>query len=222
LRWFGQAIDLTPDNVEAYSSLGDALFMKGDFEESTAAYQASLDLKPTAMTLASIGDVKYHQGKYEQAYLLHQQAVEKAPGNYLCWSKLGHTRRQLYRHDEGTDEIFDTTAQLARKSLVVNPRDAMAWLVLAQALAYLNRSDEALLALRRSIELAPENLAIKYQSAIVWNELDDSGRALEALTEAVKGGYSMHVIVSNPELSEHTARERFKTFSARHKVSGAS
>ena len=220
LRWFRKAIDLTPDNVEVYSSLGMTLFMKGDFTAAIAAYRHSLELKPTAAALASLGDVYYHLADFEQAFLLHQQAVDKIPASYQGWSRLGNSRRQLYRHDEGTNEIFSRASDLAHKSLVVNPRDARAWLTIALARAYQNRNDQALLALRRSIELAPENLDIKYQSAIVWNALGDSGRAIDALADALRQGFSAQVIVSNPELSSLIKQDRYRQLTKQQTAPG--
>lgn len=209
-HWYRSAIELTPDNVDVHSDLGVAMFLKGDFQQAITAYRQSLALKPTAPALTNMGDAYYHLGDFEQAYLLHQRAVEAVPENYLYWSNLGNSRRQLYQPDEGTDQIYRKARELARKSLVVNPRNATAWLVIGLANAYLKEPDDAVLALRRGMEMAPDNLDMKYQSALVWNALGDASQALGLLETVIKGGFSISVIESNPELKTLIEKPRYQ------------
>ncbi|HBE92433.1 MAG TPA: hypothetical protein DDW55_07865 [Gammaproteobacteria bacterium] len=192
------------------STKKDAPLTSCRLEKLRLVYHRSLELKPTAPALTNMGDVYYHIGNFEQAYLFHQRAVDAVPENYLYWSNLGNSRRQLYEHDEGTDQIYSRAIDLARKSLVVNPRNATAWLVIALANAYMKQNDEAVLALRRSLELAPENLDMKYQSALVWNALGDTSRALDVLEEALVDGFSLAIIESNPELKTLIEQPRFQ------------
>jgi tetratricopeptide (TPR) repeat protein len=200
IRWYREALELTPDNAEVHASLGVAMAMKGEFQQALAAYNHSIALKPTAAALTSMGDAYYHNGNYAQAFLMHQRAVEMAPGNFLGWLNLGNTRRQLYPHDKGTDQIYDKVVELARGSLVVNPRNASAWLAIALAKARLKQKDEAILSMRRGLELSAGNLAMRYQSAVVWSAMGDAERALDIIEELLADGISVRLIESDPAL----------------------
>ncbi len=73
--------------------------------------------------------------------------------------------------------------------LLQSPDDARQRMVYATALAEVGRKDEALREGAQAQELSPNDPLMLYNVACVYSRLGDTGRAIEALRQAISAGY---------------------------------
>ena len=55
-------IDLVPDNQTAYTNLGAALYMLGDYAGATGAWRRNVDLSPSKTAYSNLGLAEYYAG----------------------------------------------------------------------------------------------------------------------------------------------------------------
>lgn len=71
-----KAIQVNPNDVDAYNQLGLALYRQGNFLDAIAAYEAALKINPSlAEVYSNLALALYKQGKVAEARTAYQQAV---------------------------------------------------------------------------------------------------------------------------------------------------
>ncbi|MEZ5961815.1 MAG: sulfotransferase [Hyphomonadaceae bacterium] len=180
---FARAIALRPNYGEAHSNLGNVQRDAGQLAAAEASYRRSLALQPEEVgPLFNLITVLEEQGKLEEADQVIQRAeaaarrvLEVQPENAEAANVLGLACVALGRHDEAVEAF----KRAAARTGYVDP-----WINLGNSLKNLGRMDEALAALDRARELAPQSaaplLAIT-QVKVFRNDDDPHLAALEAL-----------------------------------------
>lgn len=83
------AIELTPDNAEAYSNLGTALQEQGNLAESIKSFQEALSLNPNyASALNNLGNALLVQGDLERAIECYRHSMSLDADNLSTLSNL--------------------------------------------------------------------------------------------------------------------------------------
>src|SRR2546423_4133851 len=113
-------------------------------------------------------------GKFADAEAMYVKALDRAPNEPEALHLFGVLRHQQGRHSEAAD--------LVRRAVQINPRDADAHTNLASICRALKDAEGAILAGRRAVELQPNspeawnNLALALK---MKNERDEAMRALQ-------------------------------------------
>jgi arylsulfatase A-like enzyme/Tfp pilus assembly protein PilF len=113
-----------PDNVTAWTQLGDLLSLDGEYHEAAGAYARATELDPRSGKVAvNLGFCLEQLGREHEALELYRQVrpddPEHARGRHLRWGLL----QRLGRGEEAARE--------AREALASDPRDGGALLLLA-------------------------------------------------------------------------------------------
>jgi len=64
--------------------------------------------------------------------------------------------------------------------------------------------------LQQALALAPADVSLMYQAAIIYEQLHDRERALEWIGKAIQKGYSRDLIERSPDLAQLRADPRFQ------------
>jgi len=148
---------IDPDNEMAWINMGNTLSMLNRTDEAVQAYRSALNIidemikaDPQNATLwTSRGLLLHNVGDYEQSVLAFDNATAIDPTYEMAWKMKGVIlSSELSRHEEA-NAAFD-------RALEINPSDPLTWLARGNALAALNRQDEAEAAYAKARELGYE------------------------------------------------------------------
>src|SRR5215469_5191799 len=143
-----RAIASDPRYADAYFRLGIALEKRGDNSGAIAAYDRATKLLPS-LTEAwfRAGALVYTLGHHDNAIGCFRRAA--ATGGKTSFGLLGKARALLI------EDRNQEAEQVLRQTLVVDPRNAMAYDLLGNVLSELGRFDEARACFERAIAIAP-------------------------------------------------------------------
>ncbi|MEG3892053.1 tetratricopeptide repeat protein, partial [Microcoleus sp. Z1_A1] len=117
---YDKALEIKPDNHEAWNNRGNALGKLGRREDAIADYDKALEIKPDFHKAWYNRGVKLRKlGRREDAIADFDKSLEIKPDLYEAWFYRGVTLGDLGRHE---DAIADYD-----KALEIKPEDLEAW-----------------------------------------------------------------------------------------------
>jgi tetratricopeptide (TPR) repeat protein len=155
-----------PQSLPARISLAQAHAKRQNWEAAAAACRQALDLHPDDdIALNLLAACLRKQGKLPQAVETYQKSLRQNPQNAETRYQLGSCYYQLKQTAAAMDEL--------RTAVRLRPNYADAWRELGQF--HLQENDpEALVCLRRAVELAPEDGAAQRLLAEAQKRLEKS------------------------------------------------
>jgi tetratricopeptide (TPR) repeat protein len=159
-----------PKSWLAYSSLGDELIHRGEFDEAMEQYDKAIELNPNDVNaLVSAGNALFGRKRYTEAMELYTRALRLNPNN-----PESHVNLAVILANEGR---MDEAIEHDHAALKLNPRHVAAHVNLAVTLARQGKYPEALEHYREAIAINPERPLNRINMAIT---LDAMGRHDEA------------------------------------------
>ena len=195
---FEKAASLKPNDYRDYSNLGAASLYEGKDEEATRAFERSIAIRPSHMAYDNLGVAYLRLRKFDQAARSTQEALKLEDGDYQAWGNLGDAYYYGGNHAAAT-ESYQKAISLAEQKLKTNPRDTEVLSDLANYWAMLGDRSRALDYLDRSL-VGNKDKELLFQAALVYNQLHETGTALEWLSKALAAGYSKSVVSKTPNL----------------------
>jgi tetratricopeptide (TPR) repeat protein len=128
-EYLSKAVELEPENADAWRELGDALLNFGRMKEATGAFRQAVELRPNDVgSLVHLAHAAYAAGDPEEAIGHIRQAVERDPNS------LGARRAllEIYRAAKRPEDALAAAEELAES----DPSDPLAALDVAEL--YLN------------------------------------------------------------------------------------
>jgi Flp pilus assembly protein TadD len=145
---FQRAVAGNPRYTDAYFRMGIAFEKLGDLRGAILAYDRATELLPSlAEAWFRAGALVYTLGHRKEAIGCFRRAA--ATGRKSRFGRLGAARALL------TEERDEEAERLLRRTLAVDPTNAMAYDLLGNLLAEFGRFDEAYDSFARAIALAP-------------------------------------------------------------------
>jgi tetratricopeptide (TPR) repeat protein/TolB-like protein/tRNA A-37 threonylcarbamoyl transferase component Bud32 len=208
---FRRVVSLTPDNPRGHSNLGAMYQMQGQTQQAIQAYRTSLALGPDYRVASNLGTLLfYYEHDYAAAAEAFEQALALNNADYRIWGNLAAAYKWAGQ-PEKSRATYLKAADLGRRQLGVNPRDAEVLLNLANYHAELKDSLQARQYLQQGMQLAGTDGYLLFLVATAYQELGDSNRSLAWLRRAVDAGYSREEIARVPELASLRQDPRFKS-----------
>jgi tetratricopeptide (TPR) repeat protein len=143
-----RSVASNPRSADAYFRLGIALEKTGDIGGALGAYDRATQLLPSlSEAWFRAGAIVYILGHRDEAIGCFRRA--EMTGGRSSFGRLGKARALLIE-DRNQD-----AEQILRETLVVDPRNAMAYELLGNLLSEIGRFDEARACFERAIAIAP-------------------------------------------------------------------
>ncbi|MCE2396545.1 tetratricopeptide repeat protein [Candidatus Poribacteria bacterium] len=179
---YSRAIELNPNNPNAYNNRGVAYSAKGDFERTIEDYTKAIELNPNyAVAYSNRGGVYYLKEEYESAIVDFTKATELNPDYAVAHNNRGVA---YYLKEEYESAIADFS-----KAIELNPNYAIAYN--NRGRAYEPDSSSSKHAVIRAIKdynpaigLNPELAPAYYNRGAAWLRLREWERAISDLTVA--------------------------------------
>lgn len=208
---FREVVRLTPDNYRAYSNLGGVYFYLKRYDEATETLQKSLDLQPTSRAYSNLGTIQYNQTKYADAARNFERAIKLNERDYELWRNLAETYRWIPADKDKAKDAYTKAAELGEERRRVNPRDGTILKNLAEIYARIGNRSAALPLLEQAIKSSPTDVNVMMSAASIYDSLHDRNKALEWVGKALRNGYPIEKIDSDPQLADLRADPRFQT-----------
>lgn len=195
-----KVMELTPDNASAHRNLGSALYQLERYDEALSALRQSNEIKPNAMAFYNLGTVLFNLDRYGECVDAFEKAVALTPADPWTWGNLGNACRRIPGQEKRMRHALETAIALMKERLDRGPGEGEDWARLAGWLANLERRDEAERAIRRALELSPENVLCMVEAGLTMLRIGTRAEAIEWLRRAVRSGYSIDRLRRSPDL----------------------
>jgi protein O-GlcNAc transferase len=169
---YRKAIKLEPKLVQAHNNLGHVLNQRGRFDDAVESLEQAIRLRPDlAQAYNNLGDAMRGQSRRSAAIASYRQAVHLNPNLQAAWDSLGSLLMSNREHSAAVEAFRRSTSIRATPGALVD---------LGLAAAGVDQYDEAIDALRKAIQLAP-NSSMPYR--VLGTMLRWCGRLDEAIAE---------------------------------------
>ena len=138
--------------------------------------------------------------RYSEAADAMKRATELDPHNDVLWRNLGDSYRQIPTRASEANSAYEKALRAASDELSVNPNNSEVRSGIALYDAHLGRKEDAEISISKALKLSPRDSDVLFTSALVYEIIGNRNRALEAINQAVKAGYSVEEIGKEPEL----------------------
>lgn len=205
---------LTPDSPLVHRNLGGVYIALGRFADAEREFVRSIQLAPTVTVYTNLGALYIFQGRYRDAIGAMEKATQLAPPAYryahVMWANLADAYR--YTPDEAVKApgAYHKAIEAAEQQLAFEPDNAELLSNVAVYWAKLGDRDKALDEIARAMRFAQGNRNISFHACIVYELAGARERALAALGDAIRGGYSRDEIEKDPELSKLRQDSRYQ------------
>jgi serine/threonine protein kinase/tetratricopeptide (TPR) repeat protein len=206
---FEQVTKLEPKLPMGWINLAAVSCTVGNYDGCIQASQKVNELHPDPVAYQNIALAYYFQHKYAPAREAAQKAVDLSPNNQVFYGILADTYRAA-GDTAKANEFYDKAMTLALHDLQVNPRDPQTNGNLAVYYARRGSEARAMDFIKRARALDPTSGDALYQNAlidVVYQHPDD---AVANLVLAVKNGYSLHFVGSDPDFKVLESNPAFK------------
>ena len=178
----------SPGNLTGLSLLAQIELVNGDPKRAVALYEELIRRSSQFGYLSNLGLAYLFLRDLDRAEQSFRGAWQKQPKNPFATLNLADACQLLGRKREA-GELYRLTLRLAAE----DPTADSNWQIFstrAQALAHLDRSDEAVEAIQGALRLAPANPQVAYEASLVYILLGDRASALfnakKSLTQGIE------------------------------------
>lgn len=180
-----KAIELNPNNASDLSLLGWVYKLNGQYEEAMNSFIEATKLnQDNNINWYAIGDLLYIQGAYEEAAEYLKKSIELGNNGLNAWELLGNAYSELENYPEAV-ECYDYI--LNSGEFEFNTDFAIKFGInYGVALAYLNRTDEAIEMHKQVLDLDPDNETAKNNLQILQSS--NGGVSLNGVVSGISKG----------------------------------
>ncbi len=206
---FSHVVSLAPDSFTGYYNLGAVRIQEGKYSEAVPLLQKSLSIRPTANALSNLGMAYFQMRRYPESAAQFEQAVKLDPNDYTMWGNLADAYYWAPGKRPDAAPAYGTAISLAQENLRLNPHDAPLLGYLAEYHAMRGERKPALEHLSACLRLQPRRPDLLLNAGIVYLQLGDTNRALDALEQAVSLGLSPQILRDTPNFDALNNNSRF-------------
>ena len=203
------ALTVAPDNVLVLRNLAAAYFLLDRPDEAASALQRALETRPTAAIYTNLGTIRFFQGRYTDAVPAFEKAVALGANNPQFWGNLGDGYRWAPGRRNDAPAAYRRAIELVREQLAKNPDDLEAKSRLAVYLAKVGDPAGAMTTAGAVAAGGRLTAQMHYRLTVVYELGGDHDRALAAVEAAIRAGYRVKDLASDPELTMLRADARY-------------
>jgi serine/threonine protein kinase/tetratricopeptide (TPR) repeat protein len=225
---WSKVIELEKLNPTGYSNLGQALMAEGCLQPAVDALTSSIRVRGTPEAYINLGAALIYAGRYIAAInvmedVTKRRAVEDQNQMEL-WGNLGDAYRLGGRSDDAAT-AYDNALRLAQNHLLQHPGDSDVISQKAEYVAKLNAlgrqnngGENPILIIDELLKKQGDCLSCLVSGAVVFQIAGNRNKALEYAGQAVDGGYSIPLLLNNPDLAGLRDQKEFRQLAARYRA----
>jgi serine/threonine-protein kinase len=198
-----RAIELAPDHIYAYRTLGSILYAQSKTIDAISVTQKGLAIRPDAMLYNNLGTFYYALGQYAQAVSAFERAVDHQGNShhYFYWANLGDAYSMLADGKEKSKVAYQRAIQLLLERM--NSTETRPNLLSRAGLYYAKAGDNgnAQIMTAKAMEKAPDDRWVLFRAAVVQDLGQNRDEALNLLARAIEAGQPITDIKNEPYLA---------------------
>lgn len=200
---FIQAIALAPENIFGYINLAGVNYMENNLASAIHALQQGLQIRPHPILYSNLGTIFFTLGQYPQAVNAFEQALNQKGNShdYILWGNLADAYRWSPEQKTKAISTYKQALNILAKQFSDDINDPTIESRRALYQAKANMTQQALDALEKALQLAPNDANILYRATIIQEIIGQRGLALEYLQKSLSQGYPLNLIQGDPELA---------------------
>ena len=202
-----KAAKIAPDYGESHLAGGYAHLANHRYADAEAKFLQAVECDPKlSIAYHYLARSAYHQGELEKAFMYFDKSTELNPEDYE--SPL--LAIQICEKNDDQDNALRmarTGVDRARKHLEDYPRNHRAYYLGASALLNLGENELARTWAERAHQLAPDDVATRYNLACFYARIDEPGKALDFLENSI---FSRSWIENDPTLKPLHGHPRYQ------------
>ncbi|MEG3969484.1 tetratricopeptide repeat protein [Microcoleus sp. T2B6] len=172
ITFYQQAIAVAPENIEAYTGLGEVLKQLGNQESLQSWYQKTAQLKPElglnlAYKLQALENL-------DAAIAVYKQVIAAAPDKLEAYLSLGHLESQIGK--------FDEAMATWKQAIARQPEVGFS---LANRLQLEHKPEDACACYQQVIAVAPDQVEAYMDLATILNRMDKLDDAITVWQQAI-------------------------------------
>ncbi|HEU5311488.1 MAG TPA: tetratricopeptide repeat protein, partial [Candidatus Eisenbacteria bacterium] len=153
-REFRLALEQDPDDLGAVSGLGQVALARGQYREALPHLERATSISSEMVSaFRSLGDAHAATGDLTRASMAYRQAVALAPNDLDTRLKLARTLTENGEYTEAR-EVLNSTIRVSRGN---HPANARSYAQLGEVYSKEGRTPEAMAALYKAAEVAPQD-----------------------------------------------------------------
>ena len=195
---YRKALEPAPDNVRALSNLGAAVYYQDRMGDAEEIWRRAMRLQPYPGAARNLAALQFSDRRYAEAARTLEKAVSPGSSDYTLWRSLGAARYWAPGERPRAAEAYRRATELAEQERRVDPTNPRLIAHLADCRAMLGEVDKARVLAAEAARLAPDNRRVAEILSGVYEQIGDRDGALRWLTAAVKGGYPLADVESDP------------------------
>ncbi|MCB1055769.1 MAG: protein kinase [Acidobacteria bacterium] len=186
-RVLDELLERSPSNPEALSRLAQLELASGDVSKAAKIYEQLVQAQPTMPHLhTNLGLARMLQGNFERAAVAFEESTSLSPNTPVDQLNLADAYELLGRSGDSR-RVYERVVELCDKE--ANQEDPELISLRAQALAHLGRSEEAVTAIQRALQLSPNNPSTAFEAALVFTLTGQQLSAVVNARKALAGGF---------------------------------
>lgn len=213
----GRAVELTPDNAQAYFNLGAVLIDSGDrgrFAAAEAALSRSIALGPTYAAYTNLGYLYLQEGRYRESAETTQKALQLNDQEYTAWDNLGMACSWL-KQQARAQAARQKALALLQATARAKPRDAGMQAALGRLYAKQKMKAEAQARMESALALAPDDPQVLTDVGEAYEVLGERGPALATVYKALQKGASLNDLQHRADLQSLLEDANFRPIAKR-------
>ncbi len=178
IHYYNKAIEINPQDAEAYFNRGNVKAALGNHEEAIQDYNKALEINPqSAEAFNNRGNAKAEIGNQKEAIQDFDQAIEVNPHSAEAFNNRGTAKTNLHQHEEAIQDY--------NKALEINPQSAEAFNNRGTVKAKLGNQKEAIQDFDQAIEINPQLAEAYFSRGLAKAILDNHTEAITDLDQAI-------------------------------------
>jgi serine/threonine protein kinase/tetratricopeptide (TPR) repeat protein len=216
-QMFRTATEKDPQSFRSYSNLAAALMSQEKDAEAVEVLKKSIALRPTADGYSNLGIALFRVRRFDDAANEFRRLLQIAPNAYDSWSYLGDAEYYGGHRDQAMKDYKKALA-LATAQLQASPNDASILGDIAGMYSMLGNAPQAIDFMNRALAINHTDNGLMFNAALLYNQLHQTGLALEWLSKALQAGYSPSVVAKAPAMDNLHSNPRYQQLmqSAQH------
>ncbi|MCH7713629.1 MAG: tetratricopeptide repeat protein [Chloroflexi bacterium] len=183
-----KALELDTDLAEAHVAHGLAVSLSEQYDEAEREFETAIRLDPRLFEAYYFyARTCWPQGKPEKAAELFEKACEVNPEDYQGPLFLANTYNGLGRKTKA-ETAYRRSLEIIERHLELNPDDARAHYLGANALIQLGEGKRGLKWARRALAIDPGDALILYNVACIYALSEEIEEAIDYLEKSAKAG----------------------------------
>jgi adenylate cyclase len=192
-----KALELAPGLAEAHASRGFVLVLLDRYDDAAREFEAAIAINANQYdALYYYARAAFAHGETERSATLFRRAGDARREDFQSMILLGQSLRMLGRYDAGTEAVQEGIRR-AERYLELNPSDARALSLGANALVDDEQIERGLSWSRRAVELHPEDVGVLLNGACLRAKIGMLEEALEILEYVFDRGWGKRDWIAN-------------------------